>query len=154
MKSLITFSLLLFVTISFSQTLTQEEMAKKTVVGFFEAFHKQDTVKLRSFAHQNIVLQSISVSAENETKLTTDSYSKFLQGIASIPDTTKFEEVLHSFEISVHGKMANVSTPYSFYLNGEISHCGVNSFQLLKQDGQWKIIYLVDTREKTGCHKD
>lgn len=153
MKKLFLISFLFMCLGGWSQNAEKENL-KGLIENFFEAFHQQDTVKLRSFAHQNIVLQSISVSAENETKLTTDSYSKFLQGIASIPDTTKFKEVLHSFEISLHGKMANVSTPYSFYLNGEFSHCGVNSFQLIRQDGQWKIIYLVDTRQKTGCHQD
>lgn len=154
MKSLITFSLLLLTTISFAQKTSEEESAKKLVVDFFEAFHLQDTLRLKSFAHKDVVLQSIAVSDEKDTKLTIDTYSKFLTGIASIPQTTSFEEVLHDFEISVYGKMANVSTPYSFFLNGEFSHCGVNSFQLMKQDGQWKIIYLVDTRQKTGCKKN
>ncbi len=154
MKSLITLSLVLFTTISFAQTNSDEESAKKLVVDFFEAFHQQDTIKLKSFAHQDVILHSISVSSEKETKLTTDTYTKFLTGIASIPETTRFEEVLHDFEISVHGKMANVSTPYSFYLNGEFSHCGVNSFQLMQVEEEWKIIYLVDTRQKTGCKEN
>ncbi|HSP11415.1 MAG TPA: hypothetical protein VLO29_02730 [Salegentibacter sp.] len=153
MKSLFTLVLLLYSTISFAQTTSEEESVKKLVVDFFDAFHEQDTIKLKSFAHQDIVLQSISVSSEKGTQLTTDTFSKFLIGIATIPDTTKFEEVLHDFEISVYGKMANVSTPYSFYLNGEFSHCGVNSFQLMKLEGEWKVIYLVDTRKKKACNK-
>ena len=47
--------------------------------------------------------------------------------------------------------MANVWTAYSFYFDGKFSHCGVNSFQLLKEAGEWKIFYLVDTRRKEGC---
>lgn len=35
--------------------------------------------------------------------------------------------------------------------NGNFSHCGVNSFQLFHDNGQWKIIYLIDTRQRTGC---
>ncbi len=47
--------------------------------------------------------------------------------------------------------MANAWTPYEFWYNGNFSHCGVNSFQLIKKDEKWKIIYLVDTRRKEGC---
>lgn len=153
MKKLFLISFLCMCQIGWSQN-SEKENLKGFVEDFFEAFHRQDTVKLRSFAHQDAVLQSISVSEEGETKLTTESYSKFLKGIVSIPETTRFEEVLHDFEISVHGKMANVSTPYFFYLDGEFSHCGVNSFQLMQVEEDWKIIYLVDTRQETGCKKN
>lgn len=153
MKKLFLISFLLVCQPGWSQNAEKENL-KDFVEDFFEAFHQQDTIKLKSFAHQDAVLQSISVSEERDTKLTTESYSKFLIGIASIPETTKFEEVLHDFEIFVHGKMANVSTPYSFYLDGEFSHCGVNSFQLMQVEEKWKIIYLVDTRQKTGCREN
>jgi hypothetical protein len=29
----------------------------------------------------------------------------------------------------------------------------VNSFQLIKLDGKWKISYIIDTRKKEGCEK-
>lgn len=83
--------------------------------------------------------------------LSTEDYTAFLKAIASIPETTKFREKLHGFKININGVIANVSTPYSFYVNEELSHCGVNTFQLMKFKGQWKIIYLVDTRSKLGC---
>ncbi|HEY9183805.1 MAG TPA: nuclear transport factor 2 family protein [Salegentibacter sp.] len=153
MKKLFLIGLFLMGQSVWSQNADKKDL-RTYIETFFEAFHLQDTVKLRSFAHPDIVLQSISVSEEGVSKLTTDSYSGFLKGISSIPETTNFEEELLDFEISVYGKMAHVSTPYSFYLDGEFSHCGVNSFQLMQVEDQWKIIYLVDTRKKTGCQKN
>lgn len=47
--------------------------------------------------------------------------------------------------------MANAWTNYEFWLNDEFHHCGVNSFQLLKEDDIWKIIYLVDIRRVEDC---
>lgn len=151
MKSLLLPLLLLFSSFGLSQTIPEEESAKKLVTDFFEAFHQQDSSRLKSFAYQDVILQSISVSETEEVKLTTYTYSDLVDRIVSIPETTKFEEILHDFEVSIHGKIANVSTPYSFYLNDEFSHCGVNTFQLMKVGEDWKIIYLVDTRQKTGC---
>ena len=74
-----------------------------------------------------------------------------MKSIVSIPATTKFEERLLSFDIRLNGALASVITPYTFYVNDKLSHCGVNSFQLYKKEGEWKIIHIVDTRKKEGC---
>ncbi len=121
------------------------------VLDFFEAFHAQDTVKLKSFAMNGIKLESVSMDAEGNTILTSDDYSKFLKSIASIPGEASFEEKLHEFRIEENGLLATVTTPYSFYYNGNFSHCGVNSFELVNFNGEWKIVYLIDTRTKENC---
>lgn len=37
-------------------------------------------------------------------------------------------------------------------LYGDFSHCGIDAFQLFKDDkGEWKITQIVDTRRKEGC---
>ena len=135
----------------FAQNDKDEATPKKMVLDFFEAFHAQDTVKLKSFAIENVKLESVSKDAEGNTKLTTDDYSKFLKSIASIPAEATFEEKLHEFRVEENGLLATVTTPYSFYYNGNFSHCGINSFELVKFNGEWKIVYLIDTRSKENC---
>ncbi len=134
-----------------AQETPEEAAARKTVEAFFVAFHNQDSIALKELAHPSVTMQSIAEDEEGNVNLTTDTYSDFITAISSIPETTRFEEKLHSFEIKVNGPLANVITPYSFFVNGEISHCGVNSFQLFKEGGDWKIIYIVDTRSKEDC---
>jgi len=60
-------------------------------------------------------------------------------------------EKLLYFDINIDGNLASVWTPYEFYVNGSFSHCGSNSFQLFKNNGNWEIIFLVDTRRRQGC---
>ncbi|MCU1294511.1 MAG: hypothetical protein JWP08_3361 [Bryobacterales bacterium] len=50
-----------------------------------------------------------------------------------------------------HGTAAAVWADYDFHLDGKFSHCGVDSFSLLKTNAGWKIASITDTREKTGC---
>ena len=137
---------------AFSQETIEEAEAKKVVTDFFEAFHKQDSVALRNLAHPTIKMQSISTNAEGIVQVSTVSYGNFLKSITSIPSTTKFEEKLHSFNVQVNGPLANVVTEYSFLVNDKMSHCGVNSFILVKEDEDWKITYIIDTRKKEGCN--
>ena len=51
-------------------------------------------------------------------------------------------------KFNIDGKLAQVWVPYHFYLNGMLSHCGANSFQLMKENEDWKIISILDTRRK------
>ncbi|WP_299117497.1 nuclear transport factor 2 family protein [uncultured Winogradskyella sp.] len=132
---------------------SETETVKATIVEFFDAFHKQDTTALKTMAKGDIKMQSIFVTPEGETVLKESDYNQFMKMLASIPEDAKFEERLLDFSIQVDGNMANAWTPYEFWFNGNFSHCGVNSFQLIKEDDAWKIIYLIDTRRRKGCQQ-
>ncbi len=130
---------------------SEQEAIKKTIMGFFEGFHRQDSVMIKETVDQNIILQTIGTDSLGKIKVSTEAFSDFLKSIVGIPKTTQFQEVIQSFSIQVDGPMANAWTPYVFSLNGGFHHCGVNSFQLVKDREQWKIIYLIDTRRMEGC---
>ncbi|MEO0527501.1 MAG: nuclear transport factor 2 family protein [Bacteroidota bacterium] len=132
---------------------SEEEAVQKTIEAFFEAFHQQDSILIKQTVSEDIILQTIGKNREGETRMRTDEFSDLIKSIVSIPDTTDFQEKILSFNIQVDGAMANAWTPYEFWINGNFSHCGVNSFQLFKDGDAWKIIYLVDTRRREGCHK-
>lgn len=135
-----------------AQQNNDEKALRETVETFFEGFHKQDSLLIRSVMADSVVMQSIGRSKEGETVIHNESFGNFLKSIISIPEDKSFREELHSFEIRIDGNMANVWTPYSFHFDGKFSHCGSNSFQLLKDgEGDWKIFYLVDTRRREGC---
>ena len=148
-KSLILLCVLLSFT-SWSQT-SEEDAVKLAIEKFFEGFHKQDTLALKQSASDAVVMQTISKDSIGNTVVRSMPFEKFVEGIASIPETTKFEERLNSFSIQVDGNMANAWTPYEFWINDGFSHCGVNSFQLVKYAAGWKIVYLIDTRRKENC---
>tara|TARA_R100000935_G_scaffold54253_1_gene82884 strand:- start:2864 stop:3328 length:465 start_codon:yes stop_codon:yes gene_type:complete len=151
MKAYLSILLFLVGIVCHSQETIDEVSVKTSIQDFFIAFHEQDTTALRLMAHPSIQMQSISIKEGEDADLVTTDYSNFLKAIYAIPKTTKFEEKIHSYKIQVDGPMANASTTYSFYVNEELSHCGVNTFQFFKEKGVWEIIYIVDTRTKNGC---
>jgi hypothetical protein len=70
--------------------------------------------------------------------------------VSKLPKGAADERI--SFEtIRIDGPLAIVWTPYKFYFNGQFSHCGVNSFHLVRLNGSWKIHFLIDTRRKEPC---
>ena len=125
----------------------QNQEIQKVVDTFFEAFHAKDTLKLQALCEETMILQSISENAKG-TKLSNEKPQVFFKSIASIPAELKFQEKILSYSIQVDGSMAHAWTPYEFYVNGKLSHKGVNAFTLFKKDNIWKIVHLIDTRRK------
>lgn len=154
MKQLVmTGVLLLFGTFLTAQEITEESKVKDVVDTFFRGFHARDSVVMKSVFYGHPVIQTIGRTKEGEIKLVNEELDQVLLGIIGIPMKTEFKEVLHEYDIKIDGEMAHAWTPYSFYVNGSFSHCGVNSFQFLKVEEEWKIIYLIDTRRKEGCEE-
>ncbi|WP_396147784.1 nuclear transport factor 2 family protein [Flavobacterium sp.] len=125
----------------------QNQEVQKVIETFFEGFHAKDTVKMKSVCSDKIILQSIMENAKG-AKLSDESAKEFYNSIATIPSDFKFEEKILSYSIQVDGTMAHAWTPYEFYINGKLSHSGVNAFTLFKENGIWRIIYCIDTRRK------
>ena len=130
---------------------TEESAVKNTVETFFNGFHAQDSLLIKSAVKQEILLQTMGWDKEGNSRLRTDSFSEFLKSIVSIPDSIDYREELLDIKVKIDGPMANAWTPYRFWINGQLSHCGVNSFQLFQDGGNWKIIYLADTRRRQDC---
>lgn len=62
-----------------------------------------------------------------------------------------WNEQLYDVEVRIDDAMASIWAPYTFYVNGLISHCGVNSIELLQDTEGWKITQISDTRRSEGC---
>ena len=140
--------ILFIVIFVFTSTLhPQNDEVKQVVVTFFKGFHAKDSTIIKSVCAENMILQSIAESSKG-TQLKNQSSKDFYHSIATISPTILFEEKLLDYSIQVDGAMAHVWTPYEFYLNGKISHKGVNAFTLFRDNGLWKIVYIIDTRRK------
>jgi hypothetical protein len=143
MKTILASIMLVFTSALYSQN----EDVKQIVITFFKGFHDKDTITMKSVCAEKMILQSISESSKG-TQLKNEKPQSFYQSIATIPATILFEERILNYSIQVDGAMAHIWTPYEFFINGEFSHKGVNAFTLFKENEQWKIVYLIDTRRK------
>ncbi len=52
---------------------------------------------------------------------------------------TGVDELMRYDTVLVHGDMAQVWGPYRFIMDGETSHCGINSMSLVKRADGWKV---------------
>ncbi len=129
---------------------TAEDSVKTTINRFFEGMKSGDSSLIRSTLTEGVIFQTIARQLEGGLTVRTENIDDFLKFIAS-PKKAIPDERITFGSVKVDGALASVWTPYRFYMGEQFSHCGANSFQLVKIDGNWKIQYLIDTRRKQGC---
>ena len=127
-----------------------EDSVKTTINNLFHAMKTGDTVLMQSVFASGAVLQTIGAGKEGETVVNTDKISQFISSVGKLPKDAADERIRFD-AIKTDGALAMAWTPYEFYYNGKFSHCGVNSFQLVRLAGGWKIQYIIDTRRKQNC---
>lgn len=146
--ALIIFGLILMVV---SPLQAQEEMAvQQVIVSLFEGMKNKDAETLRNAFHSEATMQTVISNAAG-ADLGSNTVSDFVSRVIGTAEGTVLDERILDYQIKVDGQMAAAWTPYEFYVNDKFSHCGVNSFQLIKTAEGWKITYIIDTRRKEGC---
>ena len=145
MKRIFLFLVMAFVSVQgFSQN--AEDSVKAVINKLFLAMKNSDKSSLQECFADSAILQTITTSG----RIRTESVAAFAEQIRKLPKDAADERI--RFEVvKTDASLATAWTPYQFYYNGAFSHCGVNSFQLVRLQGVWKIQYLIDTRRKAAC---
>lgn len=125
---------------------TPEDSVKAVINKMFAAMKGSDGATLKECFADSAILQTIARNG----KVRTESVNGFLSQISSLPKDSADERITFDI-VKVDGGLAIAWTPYQFFYGGKFSHCGVNSFQLVRSSGVWRIQYLIDTRRRTGC---
>lgn len=122
----------------------------QTINQLFEGMRIGDSNLVKTAFSPDAKLQTIANTKTGETKLRDESLQEFLI-IVGNPHEGVWNEKITKTHVQIDGVMAHVWANYEFYLDDKFIHCGVNSFQLVKLQNQWKIIHLVDTRRRKDC---
>jgi len=135
---------------SSGQNQTAEKQIEQVIENLFQGMKSKNQQLLEKAFHEDAIMHTVAASPDG-TRLGANSVKDFINRIAVSPAETVLDERIQSYHIRVDGDMASAWTPYRFYVNDGFSHCGVNSFQLIRIDGEWKITYVIDTRRKDNC---
>ena len=135
---------------SLTQAQTAEDSVKTVVNQLFSAMRTVDGVMLKDAFADSAVLQTIRRRQDGTFFVQDEKVVDFVKSISTAKKDSLDERI--TFEtVKIDGPLASVWTPYKFYYAGKFSHCGVNSFQLVRINGRWKIQFLIDTRRRQGC---
>ena len=130
---------------------TAEDSVKASVNKLFEGMKNSDGGLLKTAFADSAILQTIGTDNSGASVIKSESVADFAD-LVSKQTKGSLDERIEFGTIRIDGALAIVWTPYKFYYNGTFSHCGVNSFQLVRRKSGWKIQYLIDTRRKSACN--
>ena len=142
---------LTFITLSIAiKAQTAEDSIKIVITKLFDGMKNSDAALLKTAFADSAILQTISRDKDGKTIIENDKVEDFAGIVSKMPKGDADERIVYDV-IKIDGPLAIVWAPYKFYYKGVFSHCGIDSFQLVKINGEWKIQYLIDTRKKKGC---
>ena len=75
-----------------------------------------------------------------------DAFSKFFTD-----KTVQTKETMYDPKVEVDGDWAMVWGRYVFWVNGKVSHCGIDQFNLVRTDAGWKIANGASTIDPGAC---
>ena len=130
---------------------TTEDSVKAVVKQLFDGMKNSDAAMIQSAFADSALLQSVGRNKEGKIVIENEKIDEFAKFISGLKKGAADEQIVFE-SIKIDGQLAMVWAPYKFYFEGKFSHCGVDSFQLVLINGQWKIQYLIDTRRKQSCN--
>lgn len=150
MKCFLSFLTFIAITVTVNAQ-TTEDSIKTAINKLFDGMKNSDAALLKSAFADSAILQTITHDKSGTVIVKNEMIGAFADFIGKQRKGVADERIVFDV-IKIDGPLAIVWTTYNFYFNGIFSHCGVNSFQLVKLNGGWKIQYLIDTRRKKGCN--
>ena len=145
--------LIMLTMVAFSMSLiaqSPEDSVKAAVNKLFEGMKDANASMVAEAFADSAILQTFSRNTEGKIVIRNEQVRDFSEFVSKQKKGSLDEQI--TFEtVKIDGPLAIAWTPYKFYFDGKFSHCGVNSFQLVRLNGQWKIQYLLDTRRREGC---
>ena len=105
---------------------SEEEEVMVVIHRLFDGMRAGDSAMVRSTFHPSMTTASIFTNRQGDPEIHSGRPDEFVKA---------------------------VGTP-AFYLGGDLSHCGVNAFQLFNGKEGWRIIRIADTHRRKGCGED
>lgn len=125
-----------------------EAEVRAVVDRMFDAMRARDTTAFRSTLHPDfrLVLTSFREGQPAHRVIAGDDF------VANIGRATNhLDERIANVEIRVDDNLASVWNDYSFYVDGKLDHCGVDSFTLVRTTEGWKVVHVADTQRSENC---
>lgn len=128
---------------------SEEGQAMAPVNMLFDGLAKRDATIVLAALRPDATATVASEKPDGTRSVRRLTAADFAAGIKPGPE--RFEERLLDPAIEIDGDIAMVWSPYVFLIDGKVHHCGVDHFDLVRENGSWKIANVTWSSRTTGC---
>ena len=113
----------------------------------FAAFEAGDPAAMLRVVHPDGRVTATGMRASGRG-LRQMSWSQFAQRVT--PES-RFQESISDPAVEIDGDIAMVWAPFVVRVNGKVSNCGFDHFDLVRENGAWKVMNLSFSSRMEGC---
>ncbi len=113
----------------------------------FAAFAAGDSAAMLRLVYPDGRVMATGTRASS-SGLRQQSWAEFAQRVT--PDG-RFTETISDPAIEVDGDIAMVWAPFVVRVGGKVANCGIDHFDLVRENGAWKVMNLTFSSRITGC---
>ena len=151
MKSLIAITIgLILTTITFGQAQDDKKAALGVVNELFAQMRAANAAGILATGTADNQLVAIRKLKDGKTRIDVingEAFTKFFTKPNAV------EEVMYAPNVEVSGDWAMVWGRYVFFVGENISHCGINQFNLVRTEAGWKIANGASTINPGDCNE-
>ena len=114
----------------------------------FTAFELGDAAAMLRQVHPEGRVTASGIRADGVANLRQQSWAQFA---ARITPAKAFRERISDPAIDIDGDIAMVWAPFVVTIAGKVSNCGVDHFDLVRENGVWKVMNLTFSSRTAGC---
>ena len=81
------------------------------------------------------------------TGVRSESWTQFTQRLGN----SAFQETISDPAVEVDGDAAMVWAPFVVRVAGKVSNCGIDHFDMVRENGAWKVMNLTFSSRTAGC---
>ena len=114
----------------------------------FAAFEAGDAAAMLRHVYPDGRVTASGTRRDGASTLRQQSWTQFAERVT--PDRA-FQERISDPVIDIDGDIAMVWAPFVVRVGGKVSNCGVDHFDLVRENGAWKVMNLSFSSRTTDC---
>jgi hypothetical protein len=124
---------------------TETDAVMKVVQAFFDTMTERDVEGARKILQPQGRFHAMRMRA-GKPDVRAFSNEEYLADLQAAKQTMR--ERIWNPDVRIRGLIATLVAPYDFWLDGKLSHCGTDAFDLIKTEEGWKLaggVYTIET---------
>ncbi len=124
-----------------------EQAVLAPVNGIFAALRSGDAAAMMRWVYPDGRVTATGTRSTS-TGLRRQSWTEFATRVTPVG---AFDETISDPAIEINGDVAMVWAPFVVRVGGKVANCGIDHFDLVRENGSWKIMNLTFSSRTEGC---